>query len=129
MRLLLDTHAWFWWTMDSPRLPPRAKAMIADRANVILLSAVSIYELVRKFHLGRLPEMEPLVEGVEDRIDQQGFERLAVTTAHALKAASLVGEHRDPFDRLLIAQSLIEEAPLITNEVLFEDYGVIRVWS
>ena len=103
--------------------------MIADRANVILLSAVSIYELVRKFHLGRLPEMEPLVEGVEDRIDQQGFERLAVTTTHALKAASLTGEHRDPFDRLLIAQSLIEEAPLVTNEVLFEDYGVIRVWS
>lgn len=129
MRLLLDTHAWFWWMMGSPRLPARARLAIGDQSNEPLVSAISVYELKFKHRLGKLPEMELVARDVERQIDLDGFGRLDLTTAHAGRAAELSSEHRDPFDRLLVAQALCEDIALVSNEALFDAFGVVRLWA
>jgi len=129
VRLLLDTHAWFWWMMGSSRLASRARDAIADPANEALISPASVSELICKVRAGILPEMARLAENVEEEIDGEGFGRLPISTRHAARAAMLVGAHPDPFDRILIAQAQIEDIALVSNERRFDAFGVRRLWD
>lgn len=129
MKLLLDTQAWFWWMMGSPRLSPAARAAIADADNEPLISAVSVLELLGKRRIGILPAMQRLADYIEDEIDEAGFGRLPITTRHAVCAETVAGAHPDPFDRILIAQAMIEDLAIVSNETFFDAFGVRRLWD
>lgn len=128
MRLLLDTHAVIWWFDDDPALSVAVKSAIADLHNEIFVSPVSAYEMTLKHKLGRLPNVARLLDNLQGYIDGQGFRILPIDLSHAETAGRLPLTHRDPFDRLLIAQAQIEEATLVSNETLFDDFGVRRLW-
>jgi PIN domain nuclease of toxin-antitoxin system len=128
MRFLLDTHALLWWLTDDPKLSSRAKEAIADEANAILVSAASAWEIATKFRLGKLGLAADAVSRFDELIAADGFEHLPVTYLHALKAAGYELEHRDPFDRMLAAQSALESAALITCDAAFEAFGTDVHW-
>ncbi len=128
MRLLLDTHAFLWWVINDKRLSQAARRAIADEDNDVLISAVSAWEIAIKHRIGKLPESETLVENMAAKIALEGFEELPITVDDAVRAGQLPGHHSDPFDRMLIAQALARNIPLISNEPLFDRYGVRRLW-
>jgi PIN domain nuclease of toxin-antitoxin system len=128
LRLLLDTHAVIWWFQGNARLPQRVRDAIEREASAVFVSAVSAFEIALKYRLGKLPEASTFAERFEMMAREQGFEPLAVTVPHGLAAGGLAIAHRDPFDRLLIAQALIEDMTLASNERLFEVPGVTRLW-
>ena len=128
MRLLLDTHAFLWWLDGDKRLPVRVRKILTDDRNEILVSAASAWEVATKFRLGKLPQAEVVAKQFSQCITDQGFTSLSISTRHAEQAGLLLGHHRDPFDRMLIAQSLFERVGLVSNEELFNQYGVERVW-
>ena len=128
MRLLLDTHAFLWWVINDKRLSQAARWAIADEDNDVLVSAVSAWEITTKHRIGKLPESEALVENMIGTIALEGFEELPITVDDAVRAGQLTGHHSDPFDRMLIAQALARNIPLISNEPLFDRYGVRRLW-
>ena len=128
MRLLLDTHAFIWWLAGSERLPQSARRAIVDEANEKLVSAASAWEIATKHRLGKLPSAEAVSLDVAGAIASQGFDELAITVDDAARAGSLPGLHRDPFDRMLIAQALVGNLVLVSNEPLFDQYGVRRLW-
>ena len=128
MRLLLDTHAFLWWVINDKRLSQAARRAIADDDDDVLISAVSAWEITTKHRIGKLPESEALVENMIGTIALEGFEELPITVDDAVRAGQLPGHHSDPFDRMLIAQALARNIPLISNEPLFDRYGVRRLW-
>ena len=128
MRILLDTHAFLWWLAGSDRLSDTARITVADAANVILVSAASAWEITTKHRLGKLPGAEVVAGDVQACLEDQGFQQLPITVAHAERAGRLPGLHRDPFDRMLIAQSLAHDLPLVSIEPLFDGHGVRRIW-
>lgn len=128
MKLLLDTHALIWWLIDSPKLSRPAHTAIADGRSEILVSAVSAIEVTTKHRRGKLPEAGPLATAFEREVASEGFMPLPITIAHAEMAGGLRIDHKDPFDRLLIAQARIEDALLVSNEKLFDGFGVNRLW-
>ena len=125
MRLLLDTHALLWWLTDNPRLSYTAEAAITNPDNQILVSACAGYEVAYKQRLGRLP---PLPESLPRRLLREGFETLPVSMDHTLAAAALRGPHRDPWDRIMMAQATAENCLVVTVDPVFSDYGVPVVW-
>jgi PIN domain nuclease of toxin-antitoxin system len=127
VRLLLDTHAVLWWITDSPQLSTRARAALTDFNNEIYVSATSAWEIATKFRIGKLPQAAPFVYSFEESIREQRFLELPVSLGHAQRAGLLAGEHKDPFDRLLIAQAQAENLLLVSNEKLFDGYGVQRL--
>ena len=128
MRILLDTHAFLWWLAGSPRLSGAAHAAIADPDNDILISAASAWEIATKYRLGKLPGAEAVARDVGGCIASQGFQGLPITVHDGARAGRLPGPHRDPFDRMLIAQALAGDLPLVSVETLFDRYGVNRIW-
>lgn len=128
MSLLLDTHALIWWFLDSPRLSEPARAAIRDYADPVHVSAVSAFEIATKVRLGKLPEAARLDRAFETFIEAQDFKPLPLTLEHALVAGGLSDSHKDPFDRLLIGQALSENMTLISNERIFDGFGVRRLW-
>ena len=128
MRLLLDTHAFLWWVINDKRLSQVAGQVIADEDNDVLISAASAWEIAIKHRIGKLPESEVLVENMAETIALEGFDELPITVDDAVRAGQLPGHHPDPFDRMLIAQALARNIPLISNEPLFDRYGVRRLW-
>ena len=126
--LLLDTHALLWWLDGDARLPDRAQAAILDPARTVLVSAASAWEITTKHRLGKLPGAADVARDVRGCILGQGFEELAITVADAERAGRLPGPHRDPFDRMLIAQASGRDLLLVSNEVLFDSYGITRLW-
>lgn len=126
MRLLLDTHALIWWVEDSPLLSETARAVIAD--NEVLVSAASAWEVATKFRLGKLPSAQRMARAFAAEVAAEGFTPLPVTLDHASLAGSLDIDHKDPFDRLLVAQARLERVALVSNERLFDGFGVERVW-
>jgi PIN domain nuclease of toxin-antitoxin system len=127
-RLLLDTHAFLWWTAGHPSLTRGAVDTIRDPANEIFVSAASAWEIATKFRIGKLPEVKVVALDIADAIASEGFVELPVTVAHAQRAGALPEPLRDPFDRMLVAQSIAEDMALVSNERLFDRYGVTRVW-
>ena len=128
MRVLLDTHAFVWWLADSRRLSELARDAIRNEANAIVVSAVSAWEIATKHRLGRLPEADGVAGDIRGAIAGQGFAELPVSVADAERAGRLPGPHRDPFDRMLIAQALARDFALVSNEKAFDRYGVRRLW-
>lgn len=126
--LLLDTHALLWWVDGDERLSETARAAIADPSRTILVSAASAWEITTKHRLGKLPGAADVAGDVRGCVASQGFEDLAITLADAERAGRLPGPHRDPFDRMLIAQAQARDLALVSNETLFDTYGVRRVW-
>ena len=128
MRVLLDTHAFLWWVADSRRLSEPARDAIRNEANDVVVSAVSAWEIATKHRLGRLPEAGGLAGDIRGAIVGQGFSELPISVADAERSGRLPGPHRDPFDRLLIAQALAHDLALVSNEEAFDRYGVRRLW-
>ena len=128
MNLLLDTHALIWFLAGKDRLSRVARDAIADDGNFVFASAVSAMEVTTKFRIGKLPEAELLASDFENQVELRGFRKLPITVAHAQLAGSLPIPHKDPFDRLLIAQAQLERATLVSNEALFDMFGVRRLW-
>ena len=128
MRLLLDTHAFFWWFSGSTRLSLPAREAIEDDGNDIIVSAASAWEIATKHRLGKLPEAAALALDMTEAIAGQDFEELPITVEDAARAGYLPGPLRDPFDRVLIAQALSGNLVLVSIEPLFDNYGVRRLW-
>jgi PIN domain nuclease of toxin-antitoxin system len=128
-RLLLDTHALVWWWTDDHRLPAVARAAIANEGAVVLVSAASAWEVSTKNRLGKWPDVSRIVESFEDLVRRSRFRGLAISLAHAVRAGSLGGTHRDPFDRMLIAQAQTELAVLVTGDPVFRSYNVPVIWE
>ena len=128
MRLLLDTHAFLWWSINDGRLSPAARRAIADDDNDVLISAASAWEITTKHRLGKLPGADLIAADIAGAIANQGFDALAITVADAARAGALPGPHQDPFDRMLIAQALAHDLLVVSNESRFDWYGVRRLW-
>ena len=128
MRALLDTHALLWWLADSERLSIRARRVVADESNAILVSAASAWEIATKLRLGKLTVSEAVALDITGAVASQGFEELAISVADAERAGGLPGPHRDPFDRMLIAQALSRDLAIVSIDAAFDRYGVNRCW-
>jgi PIN domain nuclease of toxin-antitoxin system len=120
MRLLLDTHAFLWWNGDDAALGPKARAAIADADNVVLVSAASAWEISMKRASGRLDAPGDIA----DWIQQNGFVPLTIEISHAMHAPELPKHHKDPFDRMLVAQAVIEGYTLVTSDEEIAKYEV-----
>ena len=128
MRLLLDTHAFLWWLIDDRQLSQAARQAIADDGNDVLVSAASAWEIATKRRIGRLPAAEALAGNIAGTIALESFEELPVSVDDASRAGALPGPLNDPFDRMLIAQAMSRDLALVSNETIFERYGVRRLW-
>jgi PIN domain nuclease of toxin-antitoxin system len=128
LQLLLDTHAFLWWLAGDDALSTRARAAIADQGNGIFISAASAWEVATKYRIGKLPGAAAIAADLEQAAADQGFAGLPISLRHDQVAGALAGPHRDPFDRMLIAQAMIENFVLVSNEQLFDAYGVARLW-
>ena len=128
MRLLLDTHALLWWYSDDPALPQSCRKLIAQSDSTVFVSAVSAWEISTKFRRGRLSSASELVHDFGGYLDRESFLSLPVSYDHGIRAGMLPGPHQDPFDRMLIAQAEIEKLFIVSNEKIFDQYGVRRVW-
>jgi PIN domain nuclease of toxin-antitoxin system len=127
LRLLLDTHALLWRALDDPKLSRPAYAAIADRANPVHVGTVSAFELATKHRLGKLRPAETMLGDPDRYLREQGFQILPLDLASAVRAGRLPGPHRDPFDRLLVAQAITADLALVSNEAAFDAYGVRRL--
>jgi PIN domain nuclease of toxin-antitoxin system len=128
MRLLLDTHALLWWWADDPQLSAAARAAIADRGNEVLVSAASAWEIATKQRLGKLPALPGGDQAFADLTRADGFVLLPIAAEHAWLAGQLPTPHRDPFDRMLAAQSALEHLPLVTRDPAFAALHVATLW-
>ena len=128
MRLLLDTHALLWWFSDDPALPKSCRKAIAHPGNNVFISAASAWEISTKFRLGKLPTASDLVRDFQGYVSREGFYDLHISSEHCIHAGQLPGPLKDPFDRMLIAQAQGEGMSLVSNEKIFERYGVDRIW-
>ena len=126
--MLLDTHALLWWLDGDQRLSPAARAAIADSSSVVMVSVASAWEITTKHRLGKLPRATEVARDVAGCVAGQGFQELAITLPDAERAGRLPGPHRDPFDRMLIAQALRLDLELVSNEGVLDDHGVRRLW-
>lgn len=126
--LLLDTHAFLWWVGDSPQLPARARAAIADPETACVLSLASAWEMAIKAHLGKLRLPKPVALFVPEQLQLNGFAQLEIGFRDVARVEGLPDHHRDPFDRLLIAQALEQDLAVVSRDAVFRKYGVRRVW-
>jgi len=128
VRLLLDTQCWLWWFSQPERLSEEIIERIADESNEVWLSVASIWEMGIKVAIGKLPLPEPIDNYISTRMAQLGARSLEITASHALRAAVLPLHHRDPFDRMLIAQAQIEGMTLVSADAIFNQYEVSILW-
>ena len=128
MRLLLDTHTLYWWLADHPQLSEPARKLISRPGNTIVASAASTWEIAIKANLGKLAISVKFVGDLEGALSLEGFELLAISVEHSVRAGLLPGPHKDPFDRMLIAQAQAENVPIVSKDAVFDTYGVRRLW-
>jgi PIN domain nuclease of toxin-antitoxin system len=128
LRFLLDTHTLLWCFNASPSLSLKARRLIQDGNNEILVSAASAWEIATKVRLGKLPTGEELLNKFDSYLSRLGCETLPISLQHAVRAGTLPGEHRDPFDRMLIAQAQAENLPLVSNDRIFDAFHIQRIW-
>lgn len=129
MRLLLDTHTLLWWLNNNPALRDSTRRLVAKHSNSVLVSTVSAWEIAIKFNLGKLPDAGDLLADFNGYMNRERFEVLSISVEHAVRAGLLPGPHRDPFDRMLIAQAQTENVPIVSNDIVFDTYGIRRIWS
>jgi PIN domain nuclease of toxin-antitoxin system len=128
MRLLIDTQAFLWFAGNDPKLSTVARGLIEDPSNDLLLSAASVWELAIKLSIGKLRLSEPLKPFLQRQLPANAIDPLPVLQEHAEHVVTLPFHHRDPFDRLLVAQCLIENLPIISIDGVLDAYGVVRYW-
>lgn len=128
MKLLLDTHTLLWAALDDTRLSELARAVLLDRQNVLFLSAASAWEIVIKYQAAKLKLPDAPERFLRRCLQLLAVETLSVTFEHALRVEALPGHHRDPFDRILIAQAQLESLPILTRDEAFSRYAVETVW-
>ena len=128
MRLLLDTHTFIWWDSEPSRLSQQALAAIGNSNNTLLLSVVSVWEMQIKSQLGKLQFNLPLAEVIESQCQTNQIEILPITLSHVLEINQLPNHHKDPFDRLLIAQSIVEQATLVSGDPIISQYSIQIIW-
>ncbi len=126
---LIDTHCWLWWNAAPERLSPEAREIVADPSNEIMLSAASAWEIAIKHALGKLRLPEAPATYVESRLLLNRMTGLPIHLRHALHAGELPPHHRDPFDRMIIAQARVEALTVITADEVFRRYEVDLIWS
>ncbi|KEQ02969.1 type II toxin-antitoxin system VapC family toxin [Pseudorhizobium pelagicum] len=125
MKVLLDSHAVYWWTIGSDRLSPKARLLIEDKANAILVSAVTFYELDNKMRLNKL-DLKP--QELRAAVTESGLQTLAISDLHAELAASFDWDHRDPWDRILAAQARLEHCAFVSTDLAFDAILHERIW-
>jgi len=128
VKALLDTQAFLWFVLDDPRLGKRAGEIIADSDSTILLSPASHWEIAIKISLGKYELPEPFEAFMNAQIEENNFTVLPVSIAHTACVSGLPFHHRDPFDRLIIAQGLVEKISILSIDEIFDEYGVQRIW-
>ncbi len=126
--LLLDTHTFLWWASDAPELSDSARKAISDTGNECFLSSASCWELAIKSSLGKLRLSKPVERFISDLITENGFRLLTIDLRHAAKVETLPFHHRDPFDRLLIAQAITEKLTLVSADSIFSRYDIQLLW-
>ena len=130
MKLLLDTQCWLWWFAQPERLSEETISHIADESNELWFSVVSIWEMGIKVAIGKLPLPEPIDSYISTRMVQLDMRYLEITAPYALRAAALPLHHKDPFDRMLIAQAQIEGMALVSADPIFKQYSDLSlVWA
>jgi PIN domain nuclease of toxin-antitoxin system len=128
LRALIDTHVLLWADIEPQRLSAKARTLLEAFSTDVFVSAASAWEIATKVRIGKLPQAAAFSAEMPRRIEMLGFTPLAVTLDHALRAGQLPGPHKDPFDRMLIAQSQAENLAIVSNERVFDAYGVRRIW-
>lgn len=128
MKALLDTQTLLWWLDDDDQLSAAAREWIGVDSQSVLVSTASAWEIATKVRIGKLPGAVEVVARFQECLMEQGFTPLDISTEHALRAGCLPGPHRDPFDRMLTAQAQSLNVPLISNERIFDNYGISRIW-
>ena len=128
MKALLDTHTLLWAVIHPEFLSRRASEIINDNANVILVSAASAWEIATKVRIGKLPGAEKLERDYMQVMEDAGYTLLSIDTGAALRAGRLVAEHRDPFDRMLAAQALALDIPILSPDPQLDKFVVRRIW-
>lgn len=128
MRLLLDTHTFLWFIDGNAALSPTARALIEDPANERSVSVASPWEIAIKYSLGRIQLAQPFHIFLPQQLLHNRMDLLGITMAHTAVIATLPYHHKDPFDRMIIAQALVESLPVISIDTIFDAYGVNRIW-
>jgi PIN domain nuclease of toxin-antitoxin system len=128
MNLLLDTHSFLWFIAGSPNLSDAARRLIEDATNQPFLSAASLWEMAIKLSLGKLQHARPFEELVPQQMRQNGIYYLGIDLPHVAPVATLPFHHHDSFDRLLIAQAMVESMPIVSADTAFDAYPVQRLW-
>ena len=128
MRLLLDTHAFLWFILNDPLLSAKAAGLIADPNNEIEISPASYWEIAIKISIGKYSLGEPIADFFEREIAVNQFRILRIEPRHVAPVATMPFHHRDPFDRLIIAQAMVEQIPVVGADAAFDDYLVTRLW-
>ena len=128
MNVLLDTHVFLWSVMQPDRLSSKIRKLLEDPETGVVVSAASAWEIATKFRLGRLPEASAVVNEYAVAITGLGASTLAISNAHALLAGSFANAHRDPFDRMLAAQSVVERLPLVSKDRTLREFDVKLLW-
>ena len=128
MKLLLDTHSFLWFIGGDVRLSPTARTLIEDVTNDAFLSVASLWEMAIKISLGRLQLAQPFETFIPQQLSMNRIGLLGITISHTAKVATLPFHHRDPFDRLLVAQAQVEQMALVSSDPAFDAYGIMRLW-
>ncbi len=130
MKFLLDTHTLiWWWARGGTQLPASVRTRIADPASKIIVSAASAWELATKVRLGKLAEAQGAVDNFFAWLERDGFDALPVSLRHGLRAGIFEAPHGDPFDRMLAAQSILEDAPILSRDTKLDAFGCERIWA
>ena len=128
MILLLDTQAWLWFYLADPQLSPTALAAILDPDNVKSVSPASFWEIAIKVSIGKYALKEPYDEFIQHAIFDNGFDVLPIEPRHTAALITLPFHHKDPFDRLMVAQALVEGIGIVSSDAILDRYGVRRIW-
>ena len=128
MNLLLDTHAFLWFIAGSERLTAAARELIEESANQPFLSAASLWEMAIKLSLGRLHLGRPFEDLIPEQMRLNGIQLLGIELEHVTPVTTLPFHHRDPFDRLLVAQAMVEQMPIVSADPAFDAYSIERLW-
>jgi PIN domain nuclease of toxin-antitoxin system len=128
VKVLLDTHTLLWAALAPEFLGRKAKRIISDEANSIIVSAASAWEIATKVRIGKLPGAEQLEREFLERMELAGYTLLPIDAATALRAGRFTGDHRDPFDRMIAAQALADDIPVLSKDPKLEAFGIRRIW-
>jgi len=128
MKVLLDTHAMYWYIEGDPQLSATAQTLIQDASNQILISPASYWEIAIKISVGKWQLSQPYEDFIDIGLNQYGFQILSILPAHTAQLIGLLFHHKDPFDRLLVAQAIVEHISIISSDTVLDAYGITRLW-